>query len=755
MRLRLPGTWSIRNRLLLYCVFIVAFTAIAISVVTALLVSRDARDRVVGQLNSVATLKQQEVDSWVRGLRLNLDIVLSAEATSADLDTLSGAARTSPAYRAAHARVLQRFTWAANRVGLFEELFFMGPNGEVLLSTERGHEQQQLGMNDYFTEGRGREFIQEPSYSLSLNKMTVVASCPVTYYDASIGVLVGRANLASLNALMLGRAGLGQTGETYLIGSNHRLLTDLRGPGYSIPDTYIRTAGSTEAVDKARSGFATYQGYAGDTVIGVYKWIPGLKVGLLAEQGEAEALHGTQLALWTSAGVALVAALLAILVGIVLIHSIVRPLSELGDTAGRIADGDLDIDAPVRRSDEIGKLAQAFNRMTHRLRDLVRSLEKRTHHLRAINDAGRQISSILDLDELLPYVARSLLQTFDYDNVRILLLAEEAPAQLLSCSRGAAEERCEMEVADLGRLPAVASVVRTGEPLLENEPPRDGGQTSQEVPEKGSLSEIAVPIRVGAGLAGVLDITSHSPHPLDEQDLFAITTLADQLAIAVENTRLYQNAHELAAAKERQRLARDLHDAVSQTLFSVSLMAEVLPRIYERDPEQGRQRLEELRELTRGALAEMRILLLELRPAALAETSLPDLLRQLSEAVVGRARIPVELDVDSTLELPPEVTVAIYRIAQEALNNVVKHAGAAQVLVSLHDGHDDGGDLLELVITDDGCGFDVAAASSGRLGLRIMGERAESIGARLKLSSSDDGTCVRAIWRPQTPPPPI
>ena len=573
MRLRLPGTWSIRNRLLLYCVFIVAFTAIAISIVTALLVSRDAHDRVVGQLESVATLKQQEVDSWVGGLRLNLDIVLSAAGISADLHTLTQVAPTSAAYQAAHARVLRRFTWAANRMGLFEELFFMGRKGEVLASTERGHEQQQLGVNDYYTEGMRNKFIQEPSYSLSLHKMTVVASSPVTYQDATIGVLAGRANLKSLNALMVGRAGLGQTGETYLVGSNHRLLTDLRRPGYALPDTYIRSWGSTQAVDRTRSGFATYQSYAGVTVIGVYKWTPGLKVGLLAEQGEAEALHATQLALWTAGGVALVAALLAILVGIVLIHSIVRPLSELGGTASQIADGDLDLVAPVRRNDEIGKLAHAFNRMTHRLRDL-------------------------------------------------------------------------------------------------------------------------------------------------------------------------------AAAKERQRLARDLHDAVSQTLFSVSLMAEVLPRIYERDPEQGRQRLEELRQLTRGALAEMRMLLLELRPAALAETSLADLLRQLSEAVVGRARIPVELDVDSTRELPPDVAVAMYRIAQEALNNVVKHAGAEQVLVSLRDGHDDGGDLLELVITDDGCGFDVAAGSSGRLGLGIMAERAQSIGAQLKLSSSDDGTCVRAIWRP-------
>ena len=135
---------------------------------------------------------------------------------------------------------------------------------------------------------------------------------------------------------------------------------------------------------------------------------------------------------------------------------------------------------------------------------------------------------------------------------------------------------------------------------------------------------------------------------MDEQDLFAAHTLADQLAIAIENSRLYEQANELAASHERQRLARDLHDAVSQTLFSVSLIAEVLPRIYARDPEQGKQRLEELRQLTRGALAEMRTLLLELRPAALAEANLPDLLKQLGEAVTGRARIPVEVSTDES-----------------------------------------------------------------------------------------------------------
>ena len=176
MRLTPPTTLSIRSRLLLYIVCIVALTAVAISVVTFVLVSRDARDRVVGQLRSVSALKEQQVDSWIGGLSLNLDIVLSGEDIPADLHTLTVALPGSPAYNSAYETTSQRLTWASQRMGLFTELFFMGPEGQVLVSTEKGHEKQMLGMNDYFIEGRKGDFVQEPSYSLSLREMTVVAS---------------------------------------------------------------------------------------------------------------------------------------------------------------------------------------------------------------------------------------------------------------------------------------------------------------------------------------------------------------------------------------------------------------------------------------------------------------------------------------------------------------------------------------------------------------------------------------------------
>jgi signal transduction histidine kinase len=226
---------------------------------------------------------------------------------------------------------------------------------------------------------------------------------------------------------------------------------------------------------------------------------------------------------------------------------------------------------------------------------------------------------------------------------------------------------------------------------------------------------------------------------------------ANQAALAIENARLYRQAQALAAMEERQRLARDLHDAVSQTLFSASLAADVLPRLWERDPVEGRRCLAEVHKLSRGALAEMRTLLLELRPATLVETELGELLGQLAEAITNRAGVPVAVTVEGHCSLPSEVQVAVYRVAQETLNNVAKHAEASQVTVGLRcvSARDEEGQAqrLELRISDDGRGFDPNYARPDCLGLGIMRERAEAIGAEFKIESQvGHGTQVVIVW---------
>ncbi|MBE2201254.1 MAG: GAF domain-containing protein [Anaerolinea sp.] len=242
---------------------------------------------------------------------------------------------------------------------------------------------------------------------------------------------------------------------------------------------------------------------------------------------------------------------------------------------------------------------------------------------------------------------------------------------------------------------------------------------------------LAVPLVVADEVYGSLAFYFTEQRPFSPETIDLAQSLSDQAALAIANAHLRLQAGQAAVVEERNRLARDLHDAVTQTLFSASLIADVLPRIWERNPEAALVRLAELRELTRGALAEMRTLLLELRPATLTETTLPDLLKQLTEAAIGRSRLAVDLVVTGERPLPPDVQVAFYRIAQEALNNISKHAAASQVSLRLTLAPDN----VTLVVADNGRGFDPRLIGTNSLGLGIMRERAEKINAQLTIDS--------------------
>jgi PAS domain S-box-containing protein len=229
-------------------------------------------------------------------------------------------------------------------------------------------------------------------------------------------------------------------------------------------------------------------------------------------------------------------------------------------------------------------------------------------------------------------------------------------------------------------------------------------------------------------------------HELEEANLRLQQEIERRADIEKE---LAERAAIEAVIADRTRLARDLHDAVTQTLFSASLIAEVLPELWDMDVEGAKDSTEELRQLTRGALAEMRTLLLELRPDTLTQTRLSDLIRQLCEAFIGRSRLPIKLNIEGDCRLPPEVQVAYYRIAQESLNNVFKYARATQVDVDLAISPSS----VRVEVRDNGVGFDISTTKPTSLGMRIMHERAEAIGADFHISSTPGaGTCVEVTW---------
>ena len=357
--------------------------------------------------------------------------------------------------------------------------------------------------------------------------------------------------------------------------------------------------------------------------------------------------------------------------------------------------------------------------------------QQRQRELQMLLDVAAAANRSLDLDE-------TLIATLDL--LRNLINASRAGVMLRNEETGKLEERMlrpEQKISseDLSQITtACEAVVTSGEPLYV-------------IPdsERGFVEPgVLLPLRIRDRILGVLVIIGAEGERFDPEKQALFNSIADQLGLAVEKARLYGQAKQAAITTERNRLARDLHDAVTQTLFSASLIADVLPKIWERNPETGKQKLEELKTLTRGALSEMRTLLLELRPAVLVEMDLGELLRHLANAFTGRTRIPVTLTLDGQVDPSPDIKEVFYRVAQEALNNISKHAKATQAAIYLKRQEK----RVEIRIQDNGKGFDQQSISSDNLGLGIMRERAAAIGAKFTIESQiGEGASIKLIWQ--------
>ncbi len=256
-----------------------------------------------------------------------------------------------------------------------------------------------------------------------------------------------------------------------------------------------------------------------------------------------------------------------------------------------------------------------------------------------------------------------------------------------------------------------------------------------------------LPLIVSDDPIGILSYSFLQPQTFTEEDQLFMQALAQQYAQAMARVRLSEQARDLATLQERQRLARDLHDGVKQSLFAATSMSEALPRLWDRDSGRAKIILAQVVTLNRSALAQMQGVLFELLPDSSVQIPLGGLLRQLSEAVRGHREITAELEIEGgEPTLPVDVHMEFYRIAQESLNNILKHSQATQFNIHLNNQPDQ----LTMTIHDNGCGFDSTDISAG-MGLGIMQERAAIVHATLHITSSSGmGTEVKLLWKPAT-----
>ena len=302
-------------------------------------------------------------------------------------------------------------------------------------------------------------------------------------------------------------------------------------------------------------------------------------------------------------------------------------------------------------------------------------------------------------------------------------------------------------VASLGPLPRshgmLGAILETPEPFRTadiHDDPRFRGYWPRGHPDMRSF--LGVPIVAAEGVIGAFYLTEREGQPeFTQEDEELIALLAAHAAIAITNARLHERSRELSVVSERNRLALDLHDVVSQKLYSLVLTAEAAATLLDRDPAAARAQVAKLQGIARQALDELRSLIFELRPPDLVRDGLCGALRKHVEVLQRVQSASVELEGDLELEPDPGRDAEVFRIAQEALQNALRHAHPNRVVVRL--GNADG--RLELDVVDDGAGFDPDRPDlrSRRLGLTSMEERAQRIGGRLEIRSAPgEGTTV-------------
>ncbi len=385
----------------------------------------------------------------------------------------------------------------------------------------------------------------------------------------------------------------------------------------------------------------------------------------------------------------------------------------------------------------------------------LREAEQRRRISESLGDFVALLNSNHGLDDILAYIvtrANHLLQT---DACAIYRREVNGSYTCLALRGDKAEAlahpnqtnvRDALRQAAITGQPVTCSIVPEAGATEANQPAAAGHQPPLTEPINPDHTLLALPLHIKRVTFGGLVVYYDRHRLCSAREIELAATFSRQVALAVENARLKSRAEQSAAAAERNRLARELHDAVTQLLFSANALAEALPRLWDRYPEQGRRGLNALRQMTRAALAEMRNLLLELRPAGLTEKKLVELLRQLADGTRGRTQTPVTLTVVGDRRLPAEIQFALYRIAQEALTNAAKHAHASRIKVMLEHLPDQ----VVLQISDNGDGFDPQTILPDQLGIEIMRERAEVIGAVLSIKSQPgQGTELVVKWPEQ------
>jgi PAS domain S-box-containing protein len=560
MRKFFSTSGSIYRRLLLAFVLVVLTPALIIGTVSGWSSYQIGQQRTFAQLDSVVTLKTAAIDMWTEELDLGLDMLVDDNDLQEGILPLLDGQLSAAEARRVHESLLANLISTRAKIKLFDRVILMDANGEVILSTDPAYESRDFRNADFYLQGLQKPFITSPFLPGPRDKFfTVVVSRPIVAPgQGAVGVLAGYSTISVLEKIMMKQTALGQTGESYLVGENYIPFTPLRslkGADYS----QIGSNGIHSAIEDKVRGRGFYSNYDGVPVLGVYTWLPTLRVALVVEQEQSEAFRSVTNLLIANLVVALLATALTVFVAFFVTRGIARPIRVLSATADQIAAGNLDLVAEVNRQDEIGRLAKAFNFMTSQLRKLIDDLQtelaerKRSEKLQsAIYRIAEAAQTTDDLPSFYKAVHEIICGLMPAENFYITLY--DPVADLFNVVYK--QEEGESETDWMSYKPGKglgAYLLRTGQPILTTPEKFEELEKAGEVEiiTRRMVDFIGVPLKSSAGIIGIMATQTYSlSQRLTEADKDVMVFVSTQVATAIERK---QAEEALRVAEEKYR----------------------------------------------------------------------------------------------------------------------------------------------------------------------------------------------------------
>lgn len=571
---------SIRTRLLIVFVFLVLLPAGIITTVSSVQETRNAENQIVTKLEAVATLKESEIRSWLDGLHNELLNTIVTEQNNVLIGLLLDG-NTDPLVRS------QLKTAFRSRVALSQylsEIFILDRNGIVIVTNENSSISQMsvdYSNNQLFLDSLNN--IKAATVALDTPTSGRISVIVMRQLKNSQGDIIGAigaiAPIETLTGIMVERAGLGDTGETYLINTDAILLTESRFNGYKVGTFKVETDGVQAGLQATEINSAIYEGYRGETVTGVYQRISDLDVVLLAEQTRQETLIPIYKTLGINIASTVGVVFLAVIVGLFLVRGIIQPLEDLTQRAAQLASGDLRQVVELDQKNEIGELAHAFNVMGTQLYELVGDLEKRvesrtrelegrTNQLETIAGLARTIATLHDLEELLSTITRQISERFNYYHVGIFLIDEHKEYAVLRAanSEGGQKMLARQHRLRVGQQGIVGYAASSGQARIAGDVGEEAVYfDNPDLPDTNS--EVALPLLFGNEIIGALDIQSTASNAFSKEDVEIFLILADQVALAIQNTRYLARAQRALEETDRanQKLTKQAWASFSRT----------------------------------------------------------------------------------------------------------------------------------------------------------------------------------------------